>query len=242
MKRLSIVALILLVAMLITPGCAKKEKESEETTKKVETTEVVEDTTEDTEDEQKEDKVDPSKYNPLTGLKTKKKLLNKRPVSIMVNNIYSSLPQEGVGQADILYECLAEGGIPRLLMIVADYEKLTKVGSVRSARDYYIDYAEGYDCIFIHAGGSTYAYNTFGERGTERLDGVQGPTISELFYRDPERLGKYISEHTLVVNNGEKIKEAIDYYEYRTKTDKAHKNPMKSMPSYHHFTDEAAKV
>ena len=226
MKRISLIAILLAFAMFIIPGCAKKEKAPADTTAaKVETTEKVEETTA-AEEEKKEEKYDPSKYNPLTGVKTNKKLYNQRPVSIMVNNIYSSLPQEGVGQADILYECLAEGGIPRLLMIVSDYSSITKVGSVRSARDYYIDYAEGYDCIFVHAGGSTYAYNTFDERGTERLDGVRGPTINELFIRDPERVGKYISEHTLVVQSGEKLKEAIEFYEYRTKTDKAHKTPM----------------
>ncbi|MBE6587070.1 MAG: DUF3048 domain-containing protein [Ruminococcaceae bacterium] len=238
MKKTRIALLIsfLLAALLITGACKGKDKEAD-TTAKDKDSEKIEDTTAkdketDADTTAKEDEpfVIPEFVNPLTGLGTEKDLSKKRPVSIMVNNIGVSLPQEGISQADILYECLAEGGITRLMMITTDYDDLTKVGSVRSARDYYIDYADGYDCIFVHAGGSTYAYNTFNARGTNRIDGVNGPAALYYTYatfeRDPERLKQFATEHTLVVKNGEGLKKAIEYYGYRTEKNAGYEKPM----------------
>lgn len=234
MKQFRTILLVafLVIVSVVTVACIKKtegedttaketEKAKDKTTEKADTTEA--ETTEDA-------FVIPEFVNPLTGLGSEKDISKKRPVSIMVNNIGVSLPQEGIGQADILYECLAEGGITRLMMIVTDYDDLTKVGSVRSARDYYIDYADGYDCIFVHAGGSTYAYNTFAARGTNRIDGVNGPAYlysgTGTFVRDPDRLKQFATEHTLVVKSGEGLKKAIEYYNYRTEKNAGYETPM----------------
>ncbi|MBQ2729902.1 MAG: DUF3048 domain-containing protein [Clostridia bacterium] len=236
-KRLGIVALCILVLsiMLIGSSCREATKPADttgkdkdkETAEKNEQTTDADTTVEDTTDTPF---VVPEFTNPLTGLATKTDVSKKRPISIMVNNIGVSLPQEGISQADILYECLAEGGITRLMMILTEYENMTKVGSVRSARDYYIDYADGYDCIFVHAGGSTYAYNTFSSRGTHRIDGVNGPAALYYTYgtfeRDPERLKQFATEHTLVVKSGEGIVNAIGYYGYRTDKTAGYEKPM----------------
>ena len=192
--------------------------ETEETTREPDVTEPAADNSE------------PQYINPLTGLGTETDVSKLRPVSIMVNNIYQSLPQEGVSRADILYECLAEGGITRLMLISNDYEKLGQIGSVRSARDYYIDYAESYNCIFIHAGGSDYAYDTFAKRGTDHIDGVRGSAAlyntTETFVRDPERLKKYSSEHTLMVKSGAGIKAGIEYMKIPTEKAAGYEKPM----------------
>ena len=173
---------------------------------------------------------EPKYTNPLTGLECDTDLSLKRPASIMVNNIWQSLPQEGISHADIMYECLAEGGITRLMMISQEYEKLPQVGSVRSARDYYIDYAQSYDCIFVHAGGSTYAYDTIEQRNIDNIDGVNGPgSLYEqtgTFIRDPERLKTYSREHTLMVQSGEGIKNAADFLNYRTEKQSSAPAPM----------------
>ncbi len=234
--RIALLVAFLLCALLVTGACKSSDEAPDTTAKEKETQKTEETTKKDKETEEDTTKADepfkaPEFVNPLTGLEADKDLSKKRPVSIMVNNIGASLPQEGVAQADILYECLAEGGITRLMMIVTDYEKLTKVGSVRSARDYYIDYADGYDCIFVHAGGSTYAYDTFSNRGTNRIDGVNGPAYfysgTGTFERDPERLKQFALEHTLVVKSGEGLKKAIEYYKYRTEKNEAYNEPMK---------------
>ncbi|MBR7185494.1 MAG: DUF3048 domain-containing protein, partial [Clostridia bacterium] len=48
--------------------------------------------------------------NPLTGLSTETDLSGQRPVAVMINNIPIACPQVGIAEADVLYECLVEGG------------------------------------------------------------------------------------------------------------------------------------
>ncbi len=221
-----LLALVLCAIAIGTVGCQKASEDavtSDETLSTVST--VNPDTTESSVGIEY-----PEFTNPLTGLGSETDLSAKRPVSIMVNNISISLPQEGICGADIMYECLAEGGITRLMMITTEYEKLPQVGSVRSARDYYIDFAESYDCIFVHAGGSEYAYDTMAERGTEHLDGVLGSSAlwdqTNTFWRDTERLKRYSREHTLMAKSGEGIAEGIKYMGIRTEKSAGYEEPM----------------
>lgn len=94
-----------------------------------------------TEPETEEETKEPERiFNYLNGYTTTKELRDRRPVAIMINNIKNSLPQEGICDGDIYYECSAEGGITRIMMLVSDYEKLGTVGSVRSSRDYFVDF------------------------------------------------------------------------------------------------------
>ena len=230
-KKISVLILIVCAALLLCCACLKKSEKPADTT--VDDT-TVEDTTEATtapapETEDPNAGKVPEFFNPLTGLASETDISNKRPASVMINNINVSLPQEGIAQADIMYECLAEGGITRLMMIATEYEKLSKVGSVRSARDYYIDYADGYDCIFVHAGGSTYAYNTIANRNTNNIDGVRGKDQTgsgSCFFRDPERLKKFSSEHTLMLKTGKDLSLAVANYGYRTEKNAGYEKPM----------------
>ncbi len=79
---------------------------------------------------------------------------NRRPMAVMVNNHVEARPYHaGLAEADLIYEAVAEGGIPRLLAI---YHSKTpeKVGSIRSARVYYVDWAKEYDAWYAHWGGA----------------------------------------------------------------------------------------
>jgi len=236
MKTKRIIAFLLAALMLFSVCACKKDDNHDEETKAKETekqTEAESETESDvvTDAVTEAPKDEPQFINPLTGLASEVDLSKKRPVSIMVNNIGPSLPQSGISYADILFECLAEGGITRLMMISTEYEKLPKVGSVRSARDYYIDYAESFNCIFIHAGGSTYAYNTLYSRGTNRIDGVQGPSPWGTFARDQDRLNAgYATEHTLFLQGGAAIKAAIDSLKYSTEKAAGYETPMVFKP------------
>lgn len=149
--------------------------------------------------------------NPLTGIGTDKDLTTVRPVAIMINNIKQALPQIGISSADVVYEILEEGGITRLLCVFNDYKDIPEIGSVRSARDYYIDIADSHDAIFIHAGGSTYAYTALANRGTNNIDGL----YTSQFYRSAERRKTMSTEHTLMIS-GSGVDEAISYRGYRT--------------------------
>ena len=96
-----------------------------------------------------------------------------------------------------------------MLGVYQSLEGVGKIGSIRSARPYYLELALGHDAIFIHAGGSEDAYAKISQWGVAALDGVRGPYMSNtengnLMWRDPERRKSYSLEHT-VVTTGESI-------------------------------------
>ena len=174
----------------------------------------------------------PAFTDPLTGLEAEKDLSALRPVAVMINNIEQAMPQIGISEADVLYECLAEGGVTRLLMVTRDYASLGTVGSIRSSREYYIDFAKNHDAIYVHAGGSETAYSQIYSRAIDHLDGVRadartGKNVSgTVFYRDPDRLKKFAYEHTLVTT-GERIVKGIDTMGYTTSLKSGFNEPVK---------------
>ena len=157
--------------------------------------------------------------SPLSGLPMSKEWVNRRPVAIMLNNLKEALPQLGQSQADVIYEVPAEGGITRMLAVYQSLDGVGKIGSIRSARPYYLELALGHDAIYIHAGGSEDAYAKIRQWGVTALDGVNGPYMSNsengnLMWRDPERRKSYSLEHT-VVTTGTSIIERLPTYGLR---------------------------
>ncbi len=147
----------------------------------------------------------PAFYHPLTGMPCDEDLSGKKPVAIMLNNLKTALPQQGNGQADIIYEALAEGGITRMLAVYQQPEPLGLIGSVRSARQYFWEIAQGHDAVFIHAGGSPEFYNTKNSRGLFTVDGVNGYYSGRdagMFWRDRDRVPghHYDFEHSLLTS------------------------------------------
>ena len=210
------IAIVFVILTLILTSCSKNKNNTIKTDKNTTETKiqsaVPEDTAEEIYQEPQEPKETPITFvNPLTGMSTENDLTNVRPVAIMINNIKQALPQIGISSADVVYEILEEGGITRLLCIFNDYEDIAEIGSVRSARDYFIDIADAHDAIFVHAGGSTYAYTALGNRGTNNIDGL----YMSSFYRSAERRKTMSKEHTLMVS-GKGINECIEYKGYRT--------------------------
>lgn len=158
--------------------------------------------------------VDPTPYsgptNPLTGLPTETEILNNRPYAIMINNIRVAQPQLGISKADIIYEILVEGGITRMMAVFQDVTNADVIGSIRSARPYFVDIALGLDAIYIHAGGSPDAYTEFVSTAIYHLDGVNGKK-QDIFFRDKNRLKTMDFEHTLVTT-AEKILKYLPTY------------------------------
>ena len=143
--------------------------------------------------------------------------LVNRTVAIMINNIKNSLPQEGICDGDIYYERSAEGGITRIMMLVSDYEKLGTVGSIRSSRDYFVDFLANHDAIYVHAGGSAQAYEKIIWRKINNLDGVN-QYAPNTFWRDNTRMYSMGYEHSLMTS-GEGIAAGIALKGYRTELD-----------------------
>lgn len=118
----------------------------------------------------------------LTGEWIDEKLAGKRPYAVMINNIQSASPQSGTSQASILYEAVVEGGITRMMGIFEDFDS-DRIGSVRSARHYFVSFADEYDAIFCHYGQTKYATAKISELGVDNLSGLSS-IGSTVFYRD----------------------------------------------------------
>ena len=167
------------------------------------------------EETEAEEETEPERiYNYLNGKTVTEKEQKKRPVAIMINNIERCLPQAGITEGDMFYECSAEGGITRIMMLTTDYENLPEVGSIRSSRDYFIDFIANHDAIYVHAGGSAQAYEKIAWRKINNLDGVN-MYIPNMFYRDSWRYSNMGIEHSLMTT-GEKIAAGIAFKGYRT--------------------------
>ena len=145
--------------------------------------------------------------NPLTGEGLHEDISGKRPIAVMFNNLRKALPQIGVAQADVIYEIIAEGGITRMMGLYQDLEGVGDLGSIRSARDYYVSLALGHDAIYIHAGGSPQAYETLGSWGVTHIDFVNGP-YGNMCWRDPDRRKNAGLEHSLLTSS-EKVLEQM---------------------------------
>ena len=91
--------------------------------------------------------------NPLTGLYDgiSDQALNHKPVAIVLGNSLGGVPQWGVENADIIYEMIVEGGITRYMALFLDQDT-DRIGSIRSSRHYYLDYALENDAIYVHFG------------------------------------------------------------------------------------------
>ena len=91
--------------------------------------------------------------SPLTGVKVDPGLA-KRPVTgIMIENNLDARPQSGIGDAGVIFEAIAEGGITRFMTLYQD-KTPQYIGPVRSLRPYYIDWATAFDASIVHIGGS----------------------------------------------------------------------------------------
>lgn len=121
----------------------------------------------------------PEAYSAYTGLGISKKVARQRAVGVMIAGDPITRPQSGLGEADIVVEMEAAPGITRLLAIFQSILP-KEIGSIRSARNDYIDISAGFDAVFVHWGGE--------KRALDRLAGSDTPEIDQfangdLFYR-----------------------------------------------------------
>jgi hypothetical protein len=93
--------------------------------------------------------------SPLNGLffskKEMDKMMDRRPVAVMINNHVDARPLSGLNSADIVIEANVESGITRLLGIFWS-KAPEKVGPIRSLRQNYLEWASEYDPLLIHDG------------------------------------------------------------------------------------------
>ena len=139
---------------------------------------------------------------------------NTRPVAVMINNIgVARKYHSGLQDAYMVYEMIVEGGLTRLMAVYKDADT-AKIGSIRSSRHYYLDYALENDAIYVHWGYSEYAQRDIASLGINNLNGlVYGNTY---FWRDKNL--PVSSEHTAFTSM-ELINKGIEKLNYRKTTD-----------------------
>ncbi len=124
-----------------------------------------------------------------------------RPYAVMINNLGVARPlQSGLQDAMIIYEMIVEGGLTRYMAVFQD-QNTERIGSIRSARHYFLDYALENDAIYVHHGNSPQAAADFKTLNIDRIS----VDASKTGWRDKSL--NVSTEHTLFtsiakLNNG----------------------------------------
>lgn len=173
----------------------------------------------------------------LSGLWVPVEVGTKRPYAFQFSNFKTVSNQWGISQADVVYECIVEGGITRILGIGENYTG-DRIGSTRSSRHYFVSIADEYDAIYIHYGKTKYATAKIKELGINNLDGETGIGTT-VFYRDKTMKAPHNAFASLdgilkgIEKKGYKTKYAEDfqphYTFYETDTDITSSNEVKKL-------------
>ena len=135
-----------------------------------------------------------------------------RPYAVMINNISKVWGYQcGLQNAYIVYEIIVEGGYTRLMAIFKD-KNLDRIGSVRSSRHYFLDYALENDAVYVHFGWSPEAERDMNSLGVNNINFMS----YDGYVRDYS-LG-LATEHTAFTST-DKINNGIEYYGYRNTSD-----------------------
>jgi len=185
MKKYLIMMVLLFILTAVVAGCGGGDEPAEETINVAQDTTAPPETTtaapttepatttvpEETTTEAEEVDLTGLAINPLTGLYIPEEIAVRRPIGIMINNHRVALPQSGLAQADVIYETLVEGGIARLFAVYKDFNA-EKIGPVRSARHYYLDFAFDFDALYVHYGQSPQAIAAIRDLNPPNMNGM----------------------------------------------------------------------
>lgn len=109
-------------------------------------------------------------------------------VAVSFDNDPMARPAYGLSAADIVFETVIEGGVTRILGVfsVDGGQGISKIGPVRSARPYFVDWARGWGAAFAHSGGSREALAQIEELGSAFSD-INEFSAEHYFWRDSRK-------------------------------------------------------
>lgn len=148
---------------------------------------------------------------------------NLRPLAVMIENHFDAWPQAGLADAQLVYEAVTEGAISRFLAIFSAEQPGETIGPVRSARPYFIDFAEEVGALYVHSGGSDAALAK--AKQSTAIDDLNEFWAGRFFWRSPSRN----APHNLYTSTT-LLRAALDAYDLPT---------AGSVPPWQ-FTDTAA--
>ena len=154
----------------------------------------------------------------LSGNMVDEAIGNRRPLAIMISNDKEARPQYGLLSADIVYEAPVEGEMNRYMALIEDYDKLEKIGSVRSARTYYTYFAKEWDAVLAHFSQSTFALPYL-----KNLDTINGVNKgNSYFYRTKDKKKPHNA-----YTSGELVNKARADFSYRENYEEDYKGNFK---------------
>ena len=101
----------------------------------------------------------------LDGLPISASAAQQHVIAVMIDDHADARPQSGLNAASIVWQAPAEAGIPRYLLLFQD-QIAGAVGPVRSAREYFVEWAAEWDALYVHVGGSPQAQSTLQAEGS----------------------------------------------------------------------------
>ena len=148
----------------------------------------------------------------------KLKILNldskSRPIAVMINNISVAREvQSGLQDAYMVYEIIVEGGLTRLMAVFKDTDT-ARIGSIRSSRHYYLDYAMENDAVYVHWGFSDYAMKDISKY---QINNINGLVYGNKFFWKDNTL-KVATEHRAFTSM-DLIYQGMEKLGYRSTTD-----------------------
>ena len=152
--------------------------------------------------------------SPITNEWVSGEQASRRPVAVMYPIDKKAQPQYGLNKVSVFYEILEEGSMSRQMGLLENWEELSRIGNVRSIRDYFIYEALEWDAIIVHFGGpEVFVKPMLTREDVNNINGVGGVMGSDYgaFYRIPAGSR---SEHT-AYTDGEHLLKAIEKAEYK---------------------------
>lgn len=136
-----------------------------------------------------------------------------RPYAIAVNNTAVAVKvQEGLNKAYLVYEIPTEGNTSRVLALYKDIEEDLTIGTIRSARHNFVDFALESDAILVCFGWSHYAED---DMKAGSIDYIQGLYGGPFWRNNPENLA---SEHTAYTSTA-KLDNTVKSKGFKTTSD-----------------------
>ena len=133
-----------------------------------------------------------------------------RPIAVMIDNHSDAWPQAGLQKAYMVYEIIAEGGETRLMALFKGAD-VDKIGPVRSARHYFIDYAMENDAIYTHFGQSPQAASDLKKYSISDINGISED--GSTFWRVKDKAAPHNA-----VTSTEKLLKSAENKKYKLKS------------------------
>ena len=214
MKRVKLILLAVLASSLLLFGCGKEDDDTTELpviSNVDESQDTVEDVTEDLTEENVNENLPPEEGMVRSKLSNEwitPEQAEARPLAIMMPTDKAAQPQYGIGEADILYECMEEGDISRQMAVIDNWQDMEKIGNVRSCRDYYLYMACEWDPVLVHFGGVFYMRDRIKAGDIQNISGTYSDGTKETsapgngaFFRSKDKVSPhnaYVSAESLL--------------------------------------------